>query len=82
MAVGLALFAGMTGLALALGLYLQLGLGYTPLQAGLAQAPWALPRGRRPRGRCWPSGSAARACSSAQSWLAAGARAFRLPAHS
>jgi len=42
MAVGLALFAGMTGLALALGLYLQLGLGYTPLQAGLAQAPWAL----------------------------------------
>jgi EmrB/QacA subfamily drug resistance transporter len=42
MAVGLALFAGMTGLALALGLYLQLGLGYTPLQAGLTQAPWAL----------------------------------------
>jgi hypothetical protein len=42
MAVGLTLFAGMTGLALALGLYLQLGLGYTPLQAGLAQAPWAL----------------------------------------
>jgi hypothetical protein len=40
--VGLALFAGITGLALALGLYLQLGLGYTPLQAGLAQAPWAL----------------------------------------
>jgi EmrB/QacA subfamily drug resistance transporter len=42
MAVGLALFAGMTGLVLALGLYLQLGLGYTPLQAGLAQAPWAV----------------------------------------
>ena len=42
MAVGLALFAGITGLALALGLYLQLGLGYTPLQAGLTQAPWAL----------------------------------------
>ncbi|MBA3905440.1 MAG: DHA2 family efflux MFS transporter permease subunit [Pseudonocardiales bacterium] len=42
MAVGLAFFAGMTGLILALGLYLQLGLGYTPLQAGLTQAPWAL----------------------------------------
>ena len=24
------------------GLYLELGLGYTPLQAGLTQAPWAL----------------------------------------
>jgi MFS family permease len=42
MGVGLAFFAGMTGLILALGLYLQLGLGYTPLQAGLTQAPWAL----------------------------------------
>ncbi len=42
MGVGLALFAGMTGLILALGLYLQLGLGYTPLMAGLAQAPWAV----------------------------------------
>jgi EmrB/QacA subfamily drug resistance transporter len=42
MLVGLAFFAGMTGLILALGLYLQLGLGFTPLQAGLTQAPWAL----------------------------------------
>ncbi len=42
MAVGLALFAGMAGLVLTLGRYLQLGPGYTPLQAGLAQAPWAL----------------------------------------
>jgi EmrB/QacA subfamily drug resistance transporter len=42
MGVGLAFFAGMTGLILALGLYLQLGLGFTPLQAGLTQAPWAL----------------------------------------
>ena len=42
MGVGLAFFAGMTGMILALGLYLQLGLGYTPLQAGLTQAPWAL----------------------------------------
>jgi EmrB/QacA subfamily drug resistance transporter len=35
-------FAGMTGLLLVLGLWLQLHLGYTPLQAGLTQAPWAL----------------------------------------
>jgi MFS family permease len=42
MAVGLALFAGMSGLVLALGLYLQLGLGYTRLVAGLTQAPWAV----------------------------------------
>jgi EmrB/QacA subfamily drug resistance transporter len=42
MVVGLVFFAGMTGLILALGLYLQLGLGYTPLHAGLTQAPWAL----------------------------------------
>lgn len=42
MAVGLAFFAGMTGLMLALGLYLQLGLHFTPLEAGLAQAPWAV----------------------------------------
>lgn len=42
MAVGLVFFAGMTGMILALGLYLQLGLGLSPLQAGLAQAPWAI----------------------------------------
>ncbi|WP_433507038.1 MFS transporter [Pseudonocardia halophobica] len=39
--VGLVFFAGMTGLVLVLGLYLQLELGFGPLQAGLTQAPWA-----------------------------------------
>lgn len=42
MLVGMVFFAGMTGLFLALGLYLQLGLAFTPLHAGLAQAPWAV----------------------------------------
>ena len=42
MVVGLVFFAGMSGFALVLGLYLQIGLGFTPLQAGLSQAPWAL----------------------------------------
>ncbi|GAY08132.1 MFS transporter [Pseudonocardia sp. N23] len=42
MAVGLVFFAGMTGLFLVLGLYLQLGPGFTPLRAGLVLAPWAL----------------------------------------
>ncbi len=40
--VGVIFFAGMTGLVLALGLYLQLALGFTALAAGLTQAPWAL----------------------------------------
>jgi EmrB/QacA subfamily drug resistance transporter len=39
---GLGLFGSLTGLAFALGLHLQLTLGFTPLQAGLTQAPWAL----------------------------------------
>ncbi|GEL17732.1 MFS transporter [Pseudonocardia asaccharolytica] len=39
--VGLVFFAGMTGLTLTIGLYLQIGLGYSPLRAGLALAPWA-----------------------------------------
>ncbi|MFC5997071.1 MFS transporter [Pseudonocardia hispaniensis] len=39
--VGLVFFAGMTGLALTIGLYLQIGLGYSPLRAGLTLAPWA-----------------------------------------
>ncbi|MFC4942452.1 DHA2 family efflux MFS transporter permease subunit [Pseudonocardia sp. GCM10023141] len=42
MIVGLVFFAGMVGMILVLGLYLQLGLHFTPLQAGLAQAPWAV----------------------------------------
>jgi hypothetical protein len=40
--VGLVFFAGMTGLVFALGLHLQIALGFTPLGAGLTQAPWAL----------------------------------------
>lgn len=44
--VGLAViggsFAAQTGLLLAFGLLLQLGLGWTPLQAALALIPWAL----------------------------------------
>ncbi|WP_219419442.1 DHA2 family efflux MFS transporter permease subunit [Pseudonocardia nigra] len=40
--VGIVFFAGMTGLILALSLHLQLGLGFTPLAAGVTQAPWAL----------------------------------------
>jgi hypothetical protein len=35
-------FAGMIGFMLVFSLYLQIGLGYTPLNAGLALAPWAL----------------------------------------
>jgi EmrB/QacA subfamily drug resistance transporter len=40
--VGLVFFGGLIGFSLALSLHLQLALGFTPLQAGLAQAPWAL----------------------------------------
>ncbi|MBW8482237.1 MFS transporter [Actinomadura parmotrematis] len=39
--VGLVFFSGMTGFALVFGLYLQLGLGYSPLKAGLSQIPWS-----------------------------------------
>ncbi|GEL21265.1 hypothetical protein PSU4_02190 [Pseudonocardia sulfidoxydans NBRC 16205] len=42
MIVGLVFFGGMTGLFLVLGLYLQLGLAFSPLRAGLVLAPWAL----------------------------------------
>ena len=34
-------FAGLVGLMLVFGLYLQVGLGYSPLHAGLTFAPWA-----------------------------------------
>jgi EmrB/QacA subfamily drug resistance transporter len=40
--VGLLFFAGMSGLMLAFTLYLQIGLGYSPLRAGLTTAPWPL----------------------------------------
>ncbi|SHN44168.1 MFS transporter [Cryptosporangium aurantiacum] len=38
--VGLLFFAGMSGLMLVMTLYLQIGLGYTPLRAGLTMGPW------------------------------------------
>ncbi len=41
-AVGTAYFAGFTGIFLVGTLYLQLGLGFSPLQAGLVQTPFAL----------------------------------------
>jgi MFS family permease len=40
--IGLGLFGSLTGLVFAFGLHLQLTLGFTPLEAGLTQAPWAL----------------------------------------
>ncbi|MFD0581713.1 MFS transporter [Dactylosporangium darangshiense] len=39
--VGLIFFAGLMGLTLIISVYLQSGLGYSPLRAGLAQSPWA-----------------------------------------
>ncbi|MFD0592659.1 MFS transporter [Catellatospora coxensis] len=39
---GLAFFSGMIGFGLAFSLYVQLGLGYSPLKAGLAGVPQSL----------------------------------------
>ncbi|MEU4679880.1 MFS transporter [Micromonospora sp. NPDC023737] len=39
---GLAFFTALTGFSLVFSLYLQLGLGYSPLEAGLAGVPQAL----------------------------------------
>jgi EmrB/QacA subfamily drug resistance transporter len=39
--VGLIFFAGLMGLTFILSVYLQLGLGFSPLRAGLTQSPWA-----------------------------------------
>ena len=39
--VGLIFFAGLMGLTLIISVYLQSGLGWSPLRAGLAQSPWA-----------------------------------------
>ncbi|MCP2335892.1 MFS transporter [Actinomadura rupiterrae] len=41
LAVGLVFFAGMIGFSLTYSLYLQIGLGYSPLKAGLSQIPWS-----------------------------------------
>lgn len=38
---GLVFFAGMSGFMLVFNLYTQLGLGYSPLKAGLAGVPWS-----------------------------------------
>lgn len=40
--VGLLYFAGFTSIFFVLTLFLQLGLGYTPLEAGLTQTPFAV----------------------------------------
>ncbi|WP_328594987.1 MFS transporter [Actinomadura macrotermitis] len=40
--VGLVFFSGMTGFALAFTLYLQMGLGYSAMKAGLSQIPWSV----------------------------------------
>ena len=40
--VALVFFGAMTGMVFAFGLYLQIGLGWSALHAGLGQAPWAL----------------------------------------
>ncbi|MFG2088150.1 MFS transporter [Spirillospora sp. NPDC048824] len=40
--VGLVFFSGMAGIALVLALFFQLGLGFSPLKAGLAQIPWSV----------------------------------------
>ncbi|CND68328.1 Probable drug resistance transporter%2C EmrB/QacA subfamily [Mycobacterium tuberculosis] len=39
--LGLVFFSGVAGLGLVLALFFQLGLGYSPLKAGLAQIPWS-----------------------------------------
>ncbi|GIH27021.1 hypothetical protein Aph01nite_53310 [Acrocarpospora phusangensis] len=39
---GMVFFAGMAGFMLVFNLYTQIGLGYSPLKAGLAGVPWSL----------------------------------------
>lgn len=39
---GLVFFAGIAGFSLVLSLYVQLGLGYSPLDAGLVALPWSI----------------------------------------
>ncbi|MFC4052104.1 MFS transporter [Actinomadura syzygii] len=39
--VGIVFFSGMAGLGLVLSLFFQMGLGFSPLKAGLAQIPWS-----------------------------------------
>ncbi|WP_329521595.1 MFS transporter [Spirillospora sp. NBC_01491] len=42
LAVGLVFFSGVAGFGLVFSLYLQMGLGYSPLKAGLSQIPWSV----------------------------------------
>lgn len=39
--VGIVFFTGMAGFGLVFSLYVQMGLGYSPLKAGLSQIPWS-----------------------------------------
>ncbi|WP_214108395.1 MFS transporter [Acrocarpospora catenulata] len=39
---GMVFFAGMSGFMLVFNLYTQIGLGYSPLKAGLAGVPWSV----------------------------------------
>jgi EmrB/QacA subfamily drug resistance transporter len=39
--VGLVFFSGMSGFALVFSLFTQIGLGYSPLKAGLSGVPWS-----------------------------------------
>ncbi|MFI0407734.1 MFS transporter [Actinomadura sp. 3N508] len=40
--VGLVFFAAIAGLGLVLSLFFQMGLGFSPLKAGLSQIPWSV----------------------------------------
>jgi MFS family permease len=40
--VGIVFFSGMVGFSLVFSLFLQIGLGYSPLRAGLSTVPWSV----------------------------------------
>ncbi|MEV0403232.1 MFS transporter [Actinoallomurus sp. NPDC050550] len=40
--VGIVFFSGIAGFSLVFSLFLQIGLGYSPLRAGLATVPWSV----------------------------------------
>ncbi|RCG32199.1 MFS transporter [Sphaerisporangium album] len=39
---GLVFFSGMVGFSLVFNLYVQIGLGYSPLKAGMSMVPWSI----------------------------------------
>ncbi|MBO2459469.1 MFS transporter [Actinomadura violacea] len=41
LAVGVVFFSGVAGIGLVLSLFFQMGLGFSPLKAGLSQIPWS-----------------------------------------